>query len=99
MSVSESIFNRIKHMPKGKPFSGALFVQAGSRASVDKALSRMVLRGLLERVARGVYMRPKQSEYTGGKIRANSIQVMEAIARARGETSRCMGQKLFAVLV
>lgn len=91
MSASESISNRIKHMPKGKPFAGALFAQAGTRASVDKALSRMVLRGLLERVARGVYMRPKQSEYTGRKVRANPIQVMEVIARARGETIQMHG--------
>ncbi|KAF0254328.1 DUF6088 family protein [Pseudomonas putida] len=91
MSVAESIFNRIKHMPKGKPFAGALFAQAGTRASVDKALSRMVLKGSLERVARGVYMRPKQSEYTGRKVRANPIQVMEAVARARGETIQVHG--------
>lgn len=91
MSVSESLSNRIKHMPKGKPFTRALFAQAGTRASVDKALSRMVLRGLLVRVARGVYMRPKLSEYTGRKVRANPIQVMEAIARARGETIQVHG--------
>ena len=61
MSVAESISSRIKHMPKGKPFAGAVFAQLGSRAAVNKALSRMVLRGSLERVTRGVYMRP-QSE-------------------------------------
>ncbi|PYC23094.1 hypothetical protein DMX02_08580 [Pseudomonas jessenii] len=91
MSVAESISNRIKHMPKGKPFASAVFAQAGSRASVDKALSRMVLNGSLERVARGVYMRPKQSEYTGKKVRANPIAVMEAVARARGETIQVHG--------
>lgn len=47
MSVAESISNRIKHMPKGKPFAGAVFAQVGSRTSVDKALSRMVLSGSL----------------------------------------------------
>lgn len=91
MSVAESISNRIKHMPKGKPFAGALFAQVGSRASVDKALSRMVLSGSLERVARGVYMRPKQSEYTGKKVRANPIAVMEVVAKARGETIQVHG--------
>jgi RNA-binding protein YhbY len=91
MSVAESISNRIKHMPKGKPFAGAVFAQAGSRASVDKALSRMVLSGSLERVARGVYMRPKQSEYTGKKVRANPIAVMQAVVKARGETIQVHG--------
>jgi len=78
-------------MPKGKPFAGALFAQAGSRSSVDKALSRMVCNGVLERVARGVYMRPKQSEYTGKNVRANPIAVMEVITRARGETVQLHG--------
>ncbi|UST68622.1 DUF6088 family protein [Pseudomonas moraviensis] len=91
MPIIESISHRIRHMPKGKPFSRAVFAKIGSRASVDKALSRMVLSGLLERVARGVYMRPKESEYTGKKVRANPIEVMEAVARARGEIIQVHG--------
>ncbi|RIZ42257.1 DUF6088 family protein [Pseudomonas putida] len=91
MSVAESISSRIKHMPKGRPFAGAVFAHVGSRASVGQALSRMVLCGLLERVARGVYMRPKHSEYTGKKIRANPISVMEAITKARGEIIQIHG--------
>lgn len=43
MSVAEFIFNCIKHMPKGKPFAGAVFAHAGSRASVGQALSRIVV--------------------------------------------------------
>ena len=91
MSVAKAIYNRIKHMPKGKPFVGTAFAHAGSRAAVDKALSRMVVSGDLERVVRGVYMRPKQSEFTGRKVRANPIAVMQVIARARGETIQIHG--------
>ncbi|AZC26655.1 DUF6088 family protein [Pseudomonas sessilinigenes] len=91
MSVAECISKRIKHMQRGKPFTNAVFVEMGSRTSVDKALSRMVQSGLLERVTRGVYMRPKLSEYTGKKVRANPITVMEAVARARGETIQVHG--------
>lgn len=90
MSVAEAISNRIKHMPKGRPFSSALFAQVGSRASVDKALSRLVQSGTLERIIRGVYMRPKQSEYTG-KVRASPLAVMEVITRANGETIQMHG--------
>lgn len=91
MSVAESISNRIKRLPKGRPFVRAVFERAGSRSAVNKALSRMVLRGYLERVARGVYMRPKYSQYTGRKVQANPISVMEAVARARGETIQIHG--------
>lgn len=52
-------------MPKGRPFASTVFAQVGSRASINKALSRLVQSGTLERVARGVYMRPKTSKYTG----------------------------------
>lgn len=91
MSIAESILRRIKRMPKGKPFVGAVFAQAGSRTSVDKALSQMVFSGFLERVARGVYMRPKHSRYTGRRIRANPLAVLEAVAKARGETIQIHG--------
>lgn len=91
MSAADAISKQLKFMRKGQPFSRAVFAKVGSRSAVDKALSRLVLGGSLERVARGVYMRPKQSEYTGRKMRANPITVMEAVARARGETIQIHG--------
>ncbi len=91
MSVAEAISNRVKHMQKGKPFSRAVFVQAGSRASVDKALSLLVQCGSLERVSRGVYMRPKLSKYTGRLVRPSPLTVMEVIAKANGETIQIHG--------
>jgi len=78
-------------MQKGKPFSRAVFVQAGSRASVDKALSLLVQCGSLERVSRGVYMRPKLSKYTGRLVRPSPLTVMEVIAKANGETIQIHG--------
>lgn len=90
MSVAEAISNRIKHMPKGRPFAGNLFAEAGSRTSVDKALSRLVQGGSLERVTRGVYMRPKKSQFTG-KVRPSPLAVMEVITKANGETIQVHG--------
>jgi RNA-binding protein YhbY len=77
-------------MQKGKPFSRAVFAQVGSRASVDKALSRLVQSGSLERVTRGVYMRPKMSKYTG-RVRPNPLTVMDVITKANGETIQIHG--------
>lgn len=65
MSVARSIVKRIQRMPKGLPFLGRRFAQFGSRDSVNKTLSRLVKAGTLERVTRGVYMRPKTSKYAG----------------------------------
>ncbi|MFD2642673.1 DUF6088 family protein [Pseudomonas japonica] len=84
MSVTAIISKRIKRMKKGQPFTGAVFLNAGPRGAVDKALSRLVRDGTLERVIRGVYMRPKVSKILG-RLAPSPIQVVEAIARARRE--------------
>ena len=51
MSVTQTIFNRMKHMRKVRPFAGSLILGLGSRASVHKALSRLVQTGARKRVA------------------------------------------------
>ncbi|MCR4508674.1 type IV toxin-antitoxin system AbiEi family antitoxin domain-containing protein [Pseudomonas sp. 32.2.56] len=91
MSATEAISNRLKYMQKGQPFSRVVFAQVGSRAAVDKALSRLVKSGCLERVARGVYMRPKLSAYTGRLVRPSPLTVMEVITKANGETIQIHG--------
>lgn len=58
-------------MRKGIPFLRTSLASEGTRAAVDKALSRLVSTGVLERVARGVYMRPKQIEFVGAGWRAH----------------------------
>lgn len=90
MSVTETISNRIRRMRKGQPFAGSLFLNAGSRASVDKALSRMVQAGTLERVIRGVYMRPKESRILG-RVRPSPSRVVEAITKAKQEVIQIHG--------
>ncbi len=77
-------------MKKGKPFVRNLFAELGSRAAVDKALSRLVQAGRLERVARGVYMRPKLSTYVGW-VRPSPITIMHILAKANGETIQIHG--------
>ncbi len=91
MSVAKAISNRIKHMQKGRPFSRVIFAQVGSRAAIDKALSSLVQSGSLERVARGVYMRPKMSIYTGNRVRPNPLAIMMILAKANGETIQIHG--------
>jgi hypothetical protein len=91
MSVAKAISNRVKHMRKGKPFSRTVFAQLGSRTAVDKALSSLVKSGCLERVARGVYMRPKTSIYTGCRVRPSPLAIMMIRAKANGETIQIHG--------
>lgn len=91
MSAADAISKRLKYMRKGQPFSRAVFAQVGSRAAVDKALSKLVRSGLLERVARGIYMRPKLSAYTGRWVRPSPLSIMSVITKANGETIQIHG--------
>ncbi|MEN1451117.1 DUF6088 family protein, partial [Pseudomonas aeruginosa] len=58
-SVSVRIAQRVKRLPKGQPFSISRFTGFGTKNAVSKAIARLVKRGELERVYRGIYMRPK----------------------------------------
>ncbi len=90
MSVAEAITQRVKYMEKGKPFASNLFMEVGPRTSVDKALSRMVKAGKLERVRQGVYMRPKPSQFFG-TARPSPLAVLEAVTKSRGEKIQVHG--------
>jgi len=90
MSLTKSISKRIQKMPKGRPFLGSLLAQCDNRASVNKALSRLVKAGVLERVVRGVYMRPKASKYAG-QVRASPVAVIKLMAKANGESLQIHG--------
>lgn len=67
-----------------------LLASEGTRAAVDKALSRLVRTGVLERVARGVYMRPKQIAFVGA-VRPSAETIMRLITKANGETVEAHG--------
>ena len=90
MSVAGNISNNIKRMRKAWPFSSSLFFKIGSRECVNKVLSRLAIAGTLERVTRGVYMRPKESKYIG-RVRPSAKQVIEVIARKKKEVIQIHG--------
>lgn len=90
MSVSSDIICRVKRMQKGKPFASSVFLKLGSHSAVNSALARLVKRGMLERVVRGIYVRPKESEFFGS-ARPSPAAVAMAIAKSRGETLQVHG--------
>ncbi len=59
MSVSVLVANKITRMKRGIPFSIANFYGLGTVTSVQKAMSRLSKTGLIVRVAKGIYSRPK----------------------------------------
>ena len=95
MSTSQAIRTGIRKLPKGKPFTSARFLKNASRGAVDRALSRIVQEGEVERLARGVFVRPRTSRFVGtvlpGHCPSDVLEVVEAIARNNGETIQIHG--------
>lgn len=78
-SVSARIAQRIKRLPKGQPFSISRFTGFGTKNAVSKAIARLVNRGELERLYRGIYMRPKPGRYIAN-ARPNLWKLISLIA-------------------
>lgn len=81
--TAELIRQRIQAMPVGEPFTPTTFLECGTRASVDQSLSRLVKAGIIERVTRGLFIRPEISRFVG-KVMPEPIKVAQAIAKATG---------------
>jgi len=76
----------IKHAgkaPEGVPVSAKELLHLGNRAAVDQTLSRLVRRGSLIRVGRGLYVRPVEGRF--GVRPPEPATVVQAIAEQRGE--------------
>ena len=77
MQTSEKIRQAIADKPLGAVFSRADFLSVGTRAAVDQTLFRMMSAGIIERVARGLYV-------TAGQ-RVDAQSIAHAMAQKTGE--------------
>ena len=90
MSTAQAVRAGIRKLPKGKPFTSERFLTHGSRSAVDRTLSRLVGRGEIQRLARGVFVRPRTSRFVG-TVLPDVLEAVEAIARSSGETVQVHG--------
>ncbi len=90
MSVAEAIRTDIRKLPRGRPFTTSRFAALGSRGAVDRALARIVTDGVIERLSRGVFVRPRKSRFVGN-VHPSVAEVVRAIARDNGETVQVHG--------
>jgi Family of unknown function (DUF6088) len=63
--IEADIARRVRRAKPGTVFTPALFATTGSRAAIDKALQRLVARGDLRRLSRGLYDKPRQDSLLG----------------------------------
>ena len=90
MSTAQAVRSGIHKLPSGELFTHERFLKHGSRGAVDRALSRLVGRGEIQQLARGVFVRPRTSRFVGNVI-PDILEVVAAIARSNGETVQIHG--------
>ena len=90
MSVAKTIRERVLRFRLAEPFTNKQLLKLGSRASVDKALSRLVSEGVIQRIIRGVFMRPETNRYIGMVV-PSVRDVVEVMAKDQGEIIQVQG--------
>ena len=80
LTTEYKIISKIKKAGRGSLYFTNDFIAYGNSKAVSKALERLVDKGELKRVSRGVYTRPKTSKLIGEVIPSKE-EVAKAIAR------------------
>lgn len=78
-SIENKLRNRIYGHGRGSAFTPSDFLDLGRRDAVDKALSRLVTRGTLRRLTRGLYEYPKE-HLELGTLSPNIQKIAKAMA-------------------
>lgn len=78
--VTSKIKKRIIRKGRGAIFASSDFLDIGSRASVDQALSRLAGQGMIRRLTRGLYDFPKKSPRFG-YLSPSADDIARAVAR------------------
>ena len=80
-TIEQKIVSRIYGKGRGWTFSQSDFAGLGSRAAIDKALQRLVAKGTIRRVIRGIYDYPEYSEVLKTTLGPDVHRVALALAR------------------
>jgi ribosomal protein S19E (S16A) len=80
MTIEETIREQVQKMPEGNLYFPEDFSDAGTPDGIRKALQRLDSKGIIKRVAQGIYVRPKHNAYIGS-VMPTAEEIAEAIAR------------------
>lgn len=90
-SIGDKIVSRIYGSGRGCVFSQKDFSQLGRREAIDISLHRLVKKGKIRRVMRGLYEYPKYSSLLNKELSPDIDQVAGALARKFGWTIQPSG--------
>ncbi|MCY4008091.1 MAG: DUF6088 family protein [Rhodobacteraceae bacterium] len=95
-TTSQAIKAYAEALPEGATLSAKELLHFGARAAVDQALSRLVRRGELLRVRRGLFALPVKTRF--GVRAPAATTVVENIAKATGEHVSISGAAAASIL-
>lgn len=85
MSAVQKVLSRLSRIQRGVPFPISSFYELGSETSIQKAFSRLVQEGVVARVTKGFYARPKPlPSLPSIKTTASANEVARAWAKKHG---------------
>jgi hypothetical protein len=84
-AIADKIMKRVRGKGRGWVFTPKDFLDLGSRASIDMALSRLTQSAAVRRIGRGLYDYPKQHAKLGA-LSADADQLVQAVATQTGDT-------------
>ena len=80
-SLESNVQQKIWRMRKGSIFFSEVFLSMGTQAAVNKALSELAKKGIIIRLAPGIYCKPQKDEVFGFGVMYPGIdQIAQAIA-------------------
>ncbi|MDF1794938.1 MAG: DUF6088 family protein [Coxiellaceae bacterium] len=83
MTITKQIRQFIQTLPADKTFTGAKLRHLGSADTIRKTLGRLATAGVIHRVGRGIYAKPKKTKYG---TRLPSIEnTIQSISETTGE--------------
>ncbi len=80
-SIESIIIKKIRGKGRGSAYTSKDFLDLGTRAAVDKALSRLASKDIIRRLKSGLYDYPRINEKLGGELSPVIENVAKAIAR------------------
>jgi hypothetical protein len=82
--LKDRITARIRARGRGGVYVSKDFLDLGSRAAVDQALSRLVGDGSIRRLGRGLFDYPRTNPKLGIQVAPDADLIAKAVARKRG---------------
>ena len=89
-AVADKIIKRVRGKGRGWAFTPKDFLDLGTRASIDMALTRLVQAGQIRRIGRGLYEYPKLHDKLGA-LTPEADSIAQAVATQSGDRLSASG--------